>query len=156
VEIGDRPLFSDFVTSTLMVFASTAAVAHGSGLQTVRPSAGAFGVLARWPSGLARRHAASEHGSDLLLKARRAENESAIGYRADLVDNALVQRLPERGPIGFAARLRAAVEPHVLLVRAAGAGIAGGLIRSGPGQATGAGGGLRPLARRACRSCFGS
>jgi hypothetical protein len=66
---------------------------------------------------MARGHAASEHGSDLLLEARRAENESAIGCRADLVDNGLVQRLAEQGPIGFAARVRATAEPHVLVVR---------------------------------------
>jgi len=35
----------------------------------VRPSAD--GVVARWPSGLARGHAAAEHGSDLLPEARR-------------------------------------------------------------------------------------
>ena len=50
--IGDRPLFLDFWD----------------------------GVLARWPSGLARGHAASEHGG--LLEPRRTENESAIGCRA--------------------------------------------------------------------------
>jgi hypothetical protein len=74
------------MTSTLMVFASTAAVALGPVLQTVRPSAGAFGVFARWPSGLARGHTASELGCDLLLKARRAENESAIGKKKGSVE----------------------------------------------------------------------
>jgi hypothetical protein len=82
---------------TSAVFALTAATEPRPVLRTVRPSAGAFGVFARRPSGMARGHAASEHGSDLLLKARRAENESAIGCRADLVDDGLVQRPAEQG-----------------------------------------------------------
>ena len=98
-------------------FASTTAIARGPGLQTVRPSAGAFGVFARWPSCLTRGYAASEHGGDLLLEARGTENESAVSCGADLVDNSLVQRLAEQGPIGFAARFRATAEPHILVVR---------------------------------------
>jgi hypothetical protein len=102
---------------TSVVFASTAAVAHGPVLQTVRPGAGAFGVLARWPSGSARGHTASEPGSDFLLEARRTGNESAIGCRADLVDNGLIKRVPERRPIGLAARISAAAEPNEWIVR---------------------------------------
>ena len=61
--------------------------------------------------------AASEHGGDLLLEARRAENEAAVGCGADLVDNGLVQRVAKQGAIGFAARLRAVAEPNELVVR---------------------------------------
>jgi hypothetical protein len=102
---------------TSVIFASTAAFAHGPVLQTVRPGAGAFGVLARRPSGLARGHMASEHGGDLPVEARRTENESAIGGRADLVDNGLIRRVAEQGPIGLAARICAAAEPNEWVVR---------------------------------------
>ena len=66
---------------------------------------------------LGRGYAAAELGCDLFLKARRAENESASGCRADLVDNGIVRRLAEQAPIGFAARVQAAAEPHVRAAR---------------------------------------
>ena len=69
------------------------------------------------PSGLARCHTASEHGGDLPVEARRAENESAMGGRADLVDNGLIKRAAEQGPIRLAARICAAVEPNEWVVR---------------------------------------
>ena len=102
---------------TSVGFASTAAIARGPGLLTVRPGAGAFGVLVRWSSGLARGHAASEHGGDLVLEPRRTENESAIGCRADIVDNGIVQGVAKQGPIGLVASFRVAAEPNELVVR---------------------------------------
>jgi hypothetical protein len=102
---------------TSVVFASTATIAHGPVLRTVRPGAGAFGVLARWPSGSPRGHTASEPGGDVPVEARRTENESTMGCRADLVDNGLIQCVAEQGPIGLAARISAAAEPNEWVAR---------------------------------------
>ena len=51
------------------------------------------------------------------MKARRTENESAAGCRADLVDNGLIKRDTEQGPTGLAARFRAVAELNELGVR---------------------------------------